>query len=167
MSEARILRARALTRTDFAPFGDVVQMAGHDSFPINQGTADRYHDLAHVDVASQGGRAAISLVRARPQATPVSLRLMERHPLASQAFIPLSPNPFLVVVAHPGPVPDGEALHAFVSIGRQGVNYHKGVWHHPLIALRAVTDFVVVDREGPEDNCDEAAIGGGNVIVVV
>lgn len=167
MNGVRALRARPLTCEDFAPFGDVIETAGHDGFTINQGTATRYHDLARVDVTARGGRAAIGLVRAQPQTTPVPLRLMERHPLASQAFIPLGQYPFLVVVARPGPAPDQTMLHAFVSNGHQGINYHKGVWHHPLIALGAETDFVVVDRQGPGDNCDEAAIQGGTVTVTL
>lgn len=167
MNAPRLLRAQALTAAAFAAFGDVVEADGHDSYPINQGTARRYHDLARVDVSAQGGRAAISVVRAQPQSPPVPLRLMERHPLASQAFIPLTPAAFLVVVAPPGAAPGYGDLRAFLSNGRQGINYLQGVWHHPLIALHQVTDFLVVDREGPGSNCDEAIISNGEVTVAL
>jgi ureidoglycolate lyase len=156
MTETMTLDAQPLTQTGFAAFGDVIEMAGHDSFAINQGMAERYPDLAVVDVTAHDGRTAIGLVRAQPETAPVRLRLGERHPLASQAFIPLGPQPFLVVVAPAGPIPAREALQAFISNGRQGINYHKGVWHHPMIALEAVTDFLVVDRIGPATTTTKA-----------
>jgi ureidoglycolate lyase len=165
MAESMTLAAQPLTQTAFASFGDVIETAGHEHFAINQGMAERYHDLACVDVTADNGRAAISLVRARPETMPVRLRLVERHPLASQAFIPMGPQPFLVVVAPPGPVPTREALQAFISNGRQGINYRKDVWHHPMIALDAMTDFLVVDREGPGNNYEENEIQGGGVAV--
>lgn len=35
------------------------------------------------------------------------------------------------------------------------MNYAKGVWHHPLIALDEVSDFIVVDRGGDGVNLNE------------
>lgn len=165
MSEPLILQARSLTAEAFAAFGDVVEMAGHAGVPMNQGWAERFHDLARVDVRDQAGEVGISLARAQPENAPVTLRLVERHPLGSQIFMPLGTHPFLVVVAPAGDVPGRDALRAFVSNGRQGVNYHKGVWHHPMIALEAESDFLIVDRRGPGNNCDEAEIAGGDVVV--
>ena len=160
------LRAEPLTAETFRPFGDVVERAGHDHFPINQGMAERYHDLAQVDITATDGRTALGLVRARPETVPVRLRLMERHPLASQAFVALCQRPFVVVVAPAGAPPARDTLCAFVTDGAQGINYHRGVWHHPIIALDETTDFLVVDREGPGDNCEECAIQGQVDIVI-
>lgn len=165
MTDTLTLQAIPLTRAAFAPYGDVIEMRGHTPSPMNQGWAERYHDLADVDMDEPEGRTAISLARSRPETAPVSLRLVERHPLASQAFVPLGPQPFLVVVAPAGAVPTRDMLEAFVSNGAQGVNYRKGIWHHPMIALEAVSDFLIVDRKGPGNNCDEAAIAGGKVEV--
>jgi ureidoglycolate lyase len=81
--------------------------------------------------------------------------MLERHPLGSQLFMPLSADPFVVVVAPPAAVPDREAVRAFLTNGRQGVNYRRGAWHHPLIALAAGREFLVIDRGGPGENCDE------------
>jgi ureidoglycolate lyase len=81
--------------------------------------------------------------------------MVERHPLSSQAFLPLAPTPFLVVVAPPGHTPDPGDLRAFVTRGQQGVNYARGTWHHPLIAFGRPGDFLVVDRGGDGENCDE------------
>lgn len=150
-----LLQAAPLTREAFEPFGDVIQCAGSEHYPINAGTTERYHDLASIDVGESGGRPIISVFVAQPApGNPVDLWLMERHPLASQAFMPLSANRFLAVVAPPGELLI-EALQAFLVFPGQGVNYARHVWHHPLLALDAESRFLVVDRDGPGDNCDE------------
>jgi ureidoglycolate lyase len=154
-----LLAIAPLTGEAFAPFGEVIESEGRAHYLINAGTARRYDDLAGVDVAEFGGQAQISLCRAEPVTLPLRLRVMERHPLSSQAFIPLSGTPFLIVVAPAGgEEPDLRALRAFRSNGRQGINYRRGTWHHPLIALERVSDFLIVDRRGTGPNCDEIPI---------
>jgi ureidoglycolate lyase len=160
----RKLAVEPLTRGAFAPFGDVIESEGRAHYPINAGTAERYNDLATVDVGASGGRPLISLCRAQPVDLPLTLRLMERHPLSSQAFIPLSNTPFLVVVAPAGEL-GIESIRAFRSNGRQGINYRAGTWHHPLIALERISDFLVVDRGGQGDNCDEVPIAKRGIVV--
>ncbi|WPB56657.1 ureidoglycolate lyase [Xylophilus sp. GOD-11R] len=152
---------QALTDAAFAPFGEVIQADGRRHFPINDGQVQRFHDLATVDVQSAGGRPGISLFVARPYALPLALRWMERHPLSSQAFQPLDERPFLVVVAPAGETPSAGNIRAFVSDGRQGVNYRRGVWHHPLIAFGVEQTFVVIDRIGEDANCDLHAFDDG------
>jgi ureidoglycolate lyase len=149
------LKPAPLTREAFAPFGDVIATSGAEHFPINEGTTERFHDLAAVDIAEAGGRTLINIFRGQPRDLPLAIRMMERHPLASQAFIPTGPHKWLAVVAPAGAPPKPSDLRAFVAGAGQGVNYHRGVWHHPLIALEAVSDFVVVDRGGGGGNCDE------------
>jgi ureidoglycolate lyase len=153
----KTLQMERLTREAFAPFGDVIELDGARHFPINGGTTERYHDLAQVDVIGQGGRPLINLFRAQPRALPVEINMMERHPLGSQAFLPLSDVSYLIVVAPAGDF-DPAHMRAFWTDGWQGVNYAKGVWHHPLLALERVSDFVVVDRGGEQPNCDEIAL---------
>ncbi|SFJ03915.1 ureidoglycolate lyase [Paraburkholderia megapolitana] len=143
-----------LTRAAFAPFGDVIELDGAKQIPINLGTTIRYHDLAHVDVVDEGGRALVNLFRGQPRTLPFEVKMLERHPLGSQAFVPLNDKPYLVVVAPAGEL-DSEAIRAFVTSGWQGVNYAKGVWHHPLIALGEISDFIVVDRGGDGLNLNE------------
>ncbi|MCC5811676.1 MAG: ureidoglycolate lyase [Ectothiorhodospiraceae bacterium] len=149
------LTTRPLTREAFAPFGDLIETAGAEHFPINNGSTERYHDLAQVQLLGEGARPLISIFRGQPFTTPLTIRMLERHPLGSQAFVPLSNRPYLVVVAEAGPEPDTSTLRAFFVRGNQGVNYHAGVWHHPLLALEQESDFLVVDRGGPGHNCDE------------
>jgi ureidoglycolate lyase len=91
--------------------------------------------------------------------------MVERHPLSSQAFVPLSRLPFLVVVARPGDVPRADDLRAFVTNGRQGVNYARGTWHHPLIAFDESGDFLVIDRGGPGADCDEVHFDDREIVL--
>lgn len=149
------LKPQPLTRGAFAPFGEVIELEGARHYTINDGYAERYHDLAQLDVTETGGRPLLNIFRAKPRELPLRIRMVERHPLSSQAFLPLAPTPFLVVVAPPGQAPAPGDLSAFVTRGQQGVNYARGTWHHPLIAVGRPGDFLVVDRGGAEENCDE------------
>lgn len=152
MSEPLPLRVEALTREAFAAFGDVIEPASAaQTYAINTGTTTRFHDLARIDTDRDGGRPVLSLFRAQPRELPFAITQLERHPLGSQAFVPLSQRPYLVVVAEdPAGTP-----RAFLASNGQGVNYRAGTWHHPLLALDEVSDFLVIDRAGPGNNCDE------------
>ena len=160
----RELTPEPLTAEAFAPFGSVIQ-AGDDAvkLDINQGHAVRYDRLAEVDVGDGGGAGVISLFRARPLEEPV-LRQFERHPLGSQSFVPLSGRPYLVAVALAGDF-DAANIRLFRAEGHQGVHYGKGVWHHFLLVLEE-SDFLVVDRAGPGDNCEEIALAPSDQIRV-
>ncbi|MBD1552235.1 ureidoglycolate lyase [Pseudomonas typographi] len=151
----RTLAIEPLAPQAFAPFGDVIDTDGRDFFMINNGSTQRYHKLAEVQTESPEDRAIINIFRAQALQYPLTVRMLERHPRGSQAFIPLLGNPFLIVVAPPGDEPVSGLVRAFISNGRQGINYHRGVWHHPVLAIEQQDDFLVVDRSGPGDNCDE------------
>lgn len=151
----RTLNIEQLTKTAFAPFGDVIETEGSAHFPINNGSTERFHKLAQVDTALPGDTAIISIFLARRLPMPLVISMLERHPLGSQAFIPLWGHRFLVVVAPAGEEPDPGQVRAFITNGRQGVNYHRGVWHHPVLALEPQDSFLVVDRSGSGQNCDE------------
>lgn len=157
MSTARALAVHALARETFAAFGDVIETEGASAFPINGGNAQRFHDLARLDTSANAGHPMLSIFRSRPVSLPLVIAQMERHPLGSQAFMPLGDLPFLIVVAEDAGGTPGE-LRVFLSNGRQGVNYRRGVWHHPLLALHRVSDFLVVDRGGAGENCEIASL---------
>lgn len=145
----------------FAPFGDVIEAGGGARhWTINEGFAERYDDLARLDTLRDGGRPVLSLFRARPRTLPLQLRLVERHLLGSQAFMPLMSQRFLVVVAAAGAAPDAKELRCFLTRPGQGVNYAAGTWHHPLIALDEGGDFLVIDRGGSHaaEDCEEHAL---------
>jgi ureidoglycolate lyase len=162
----RILKPQPLSPESFAPYGDVIDASAAKTVRlINEGNTDRFHDLAKLDLLQDGGTPLVSIFRSRPLPLPLQIKIMERHPLSSQAFYPLSGRPYLVVVAGRGDF-DAANLRAFVAGPSQGVNYHRGVWHHYSLALGAASDFLVIDRGGPEKNCDEADIGEDIVIEV-
>ncbi|MCW5702152.1 MAG: ureidoglycolate lyase [Bradyrhizobium sp.] len=145
-----------LTKASFAPFGEVVETAGATVKPINDGFAHRFDDLARIDVAAEGGSINISLFTGAVRPNPIRIALMERHPLGSQLFMPLNEKPWLVVVCRDPRVP--ASYRAFSASGRQGVNYARNVWHHPLLVLADESPFLVVDRKGPGDNLEEVRL---------
>jgi ureidoglycolate lyase len=149
------IQVTPLTRGAFAPFGDVIEIDGSPHFTINQGFAERYHDLATLDLHKQSGRPILGIMRATPWPEPIRIAMLERHPLSSQAFFPLTNEPFLIVVAPAGARRQPQDMRAFVTNGRQGINYHRGVWHHPLLVLRQPADFLVLDRCDIAANCQQ------------
>lgn len=154
------LKPEPLTAAAFAPYGDVIEVSDRaEARDINYGNTTRYHALAALDLAQDGGKPLVSIFRSTPLSRPVAVKVMERHPLSSQAFYPLDKRPYLVVVAPAGDF-DVQKLKAFVAGPSQGVNYARGTWHHYSLALDAVSDFLVIDRGGPEKNCDEVAVEG-------
>jgi ureidoglycolate lyase len=150
----RIITARPLTRENFAEFGDVIDTETGSHYPINGGMTERYHALARAEAAGPNGHVLINLFKGTPYAFPLSLSMVERHPFGSQAFIPLSPRPFVVIVCHDGQDGPG-APHAFLTKPGQGVNYPRNLWHGVLTAIGEPQDFVVVDRGGDGNNLEE------------
>lgn len=145
----RTLRPEPLTTEAFAAFGDVLEATG-DFRLINAGLCRRHHDRARLDFGPEG-RAGISVFQAEPRALPYAFDLIERHPEGSQAFLPMTEHPFLVIVAS-GP----EATpRAFLTNGAQGINLCRGTWHGVLAPLAAPGLFAVVDRIGPTPNLEE------------
>ena len=149
------LKAESLTSERFAPYGEVIETSREGSDAMNSARFERFDDLCNVDVVNEG-RVAVSIARCRtPTSLPLRLDMVERHPLGSQAFIPLSPSKMVVVVAPPEESVDASALRAFVTNGRQGLNYRRGTWHMPLISFAAGQEYLIIDRGGVEPNCEE------------
>jgi ureidoglycolate lyase len=149
----RLLKPLPLSATAFADFGDVIEMEGHASISINQGFAQRFNDLAGIDVAMEAGTTNVSLFLGQPRPIPIAIKLMERHPLGNQAFIPLQDQPWLVLVC--ADVDDFSSYRAFTASGKQGINYARNVWHHPLLVHDVDSRFLIVDRKGPGNNLEE------------
>ena len=148
------LNVTPLTRAAFAPYGDVIETAGAQMRLINGGTTQRFHDLAKVDVTGPGARVLVNIFRGQSFAPPIDIKMLERHPFGSQAFMPLQNRRYLAVVAEDEGGRPGSPV-AFLCQGNQGVNYARNAWHHPLISLEAESDFVVVDRGGEGNNLEE------------
>lgn len=151
---SRAIAAEPLTAEAFAPFGDVIEARGAPSFQINGGMCDRFHDLARMEFTGPAARVNISVGFGRPYALPLSLTLVERHPLGSQAFVPMTEDPFLVIVA---PDEDGTPgrPRAFLTAPGQGVNYLRNTWHGVLTPLGRAANFLIVDRAGEGVNLEE------------
>jgi len=156
MTAVRMLPVEPLSAAAFAPFGQVIQTDGAERIMINEGTTTRFHDLATIDVGADagagGGRSILSIFRGTRRPDPIAIRMMERHPLGSQAFMPLAAHDWLVVVAPTNAddsAPDFGSLRCFRAPGTVGVNYDRNVWHHPLLVLRPEQDFLIIDRAGP------------------
>ncbi|KEA65250.1 Ureidoglycolate hydrolase [Marinobacterium lacunae] len=163
---SRPLALLPLTRERFAPFGDVIEMDGSRRFDINQGATERYHDTARIFSEPIDGYPSISLARSQPLPSPLTITMLERHPLASQAFIPWDRRPFVVVVAPVSEKVASTDIRAFVSNGQQGISYHPGVWHHSLLALSPDQDFIVVDLVTQKQNCEEYYLGDQHQLTI-
>ena len=146
----RSIKTQPLSQAAFARFGDVLDLSCGPDRMINAGLCGRHHDRAQLDFGP-GGRAGISLFDAVPRSLPYDLDLIERHPEGSQAFLPMSQNPFLVIVADD---PGAQPL-AFITAPGQGINLHRGCWHGVLTPLHAPGLFAVVDRIGATTNLEE------------
>ena len=144
---SRDIAISPLTAQDFAPYGDVLNCAGEPDKMINAGLCGRFHDRAQVDV---DGKIGISLFRSELRQLPYTLDLVERHPLGSQAFIPMSMDPFLVIVADADLTP-----RAFITAPGEGINFHRGTWHGVLTPLSGPGLFAVVDRVSDGPNLEE------------
>lgn len=150
----RSIKAVPLTREAFHPFGEVIEKEGSEERVINNSMCIRHHDLATVDIRGEGGKPAINIFSGKPYDLPLKLTMVERHPLGSQAFLPMHDRQFLVVVC-----PDENGRpgmpHAFLTRPGQGVSYPPGQWHGVLATLFEAGDFVVVDRAGEGNNLEE------------
>jgi ureidoglycolate lyase len=145
---------KPLTSERFAPFGDVIESVVDRTAAMNAERFERFDDLCKLDM-SDDGRVAVSIARCRvATALPYRLDMVERHPLGSQAFVPLGPSRMIVVVAPPEESVEASDLCAFVTNGRQGINYHRGTWHMPLIAFECGQEFLIIDRAADQPNCD-------------
>ncbi len=153
-TNSNVIVANPLNADLFNAYGDVIETDGVEKFEINHGLCTRFHDLAKIETSGPNGRPMISLLRGQPYSMPLDLPMVERHPLGSQAFIPLSDNPFLIVVCDDVDGVPGLPK-AFVTAARQGVNIAQNIWHGILTPLDGVSDFVVIDRGGEGNNLEE------------
>jgi len=158
------LSIETVTPEAFAPFGTVIETT-REPLHINAGFARRFNDLCPVDVAGEGGETNVSIFIARARALPLAITMMERHPLGSQAFMPLQDAPWLAVVCR-DPA-DAASYRAFALDGTQGLNYARNTWHFPLITFGEGDRFLVVDRKGPGNNLVEQVLSPAQHLIVV
>jgi ureidoglycolate lyase len=146
-----IIKPKAINKENFKKFGDMITIDNIKPLEINDGYAKRYDGIANLDAKKDNGESTISIFSALKRSFPMKVDMMEKHPLGSQAFIPMKETTFLAFVAPEGAKPDLDKVEAFIIPKGVGVNYNAGIWHFPLIATEDM-DFLVVDRKGEGDN---------------
>ncbi|NKB61493.1 MAG: ureidoglycolate lyase [Gammaproteobacteria bacterium] len=158
------LAIKPLTAEIFAPYGEVIELETAKQFPINEGLTTRFHDLCTINTLEQGGKPIVNVFRTDPIKLPHRVQKMERHPLGSQAFIPMDDAAFFVLVGKPGDSLMAQDLTLFITNGRQGINLHKNTWHHFQLCLGERRDFLVIDRGGSGENLEEVEVTGEAII---
>jgi ureidoglycolate lyase len=145
------IRPKLISKENFRKFGDMITTDQIKPLEINDGYAKRYDGIANLDTQRDNGESTISIFSAVKRSFPMRVDMMEKHPLGSQAFIPMKETIFLAFVSPEGEKPDIDKLESFIIPKGKGVNYNPGVWHFPLIATEDM-NFLVVDRKGEGDN---------------
>jgi len=145
------INPKPITKENFSKFGDMITTANIKPIEINEGYAKRFDGIANLNTSKDNGETIISIFSALKRSFPMKIDMMEKHPLGSQAFIPMKQTTFLVLVAPEGNKPDLNKIESFVIPPEIGVNYNPGTWHFPLIATEDM-NFLVVDRKGSGDN---------------
>ena len=147
----RIIKPIPITKENFSKFGDLITTENIKPIKINNGYAKRFDEIAKLDTAGENGVTTISIFSALKRFFPMKIDMMEKHPLGSQAFIPMKETIFFSFVAPEGEKPNLEKIESFIVPKGKGVNYKAGVWHFPLISTEDM-DFLVVDRKGSGNN---------------
>ena len=147
----KIIKPIKITRANFAAYGDLISSDDIKPMDINAGYAKRFDNLANINTSKDGGKTIVSIFSALKRSFPMKIDMMEKHPLGSQAFIPMNETTFLCFVAPPGESPEIDKLQSFIIPPKTGINYKPGIWHFPLISTED-TDFLVIDRKGNSEN---------------
>ena len=146
-----VVKPKLITKQNFKKFGDMISTEDIQPFEINNGFAKRYDGIAKLDTKKNNGESTICIFSALKRSFPMKIDMMEKHPLGSQAFIPMKETVFLSFVAPEGDKPDLTRVEAFIIPKGIGVNYNPGIWHFPLISTEDM-NVLVVDRKGEGDN---------------
>ena len=147
----KIIKPIKITRANFAAYGDLISSDDIKPMDINAGYAKRFDNLANINTSKDGGKTIVSIFSALKRNFPMKIDMMEKHPLGSQAFIPIKETTFLCFVAPQGESPEINKIQSFIIPPKTGINYKPGIWHFPLISTED-TDFLVIDRKGNGEN---------------
>ena len=150
---SKILIPKKINKNNFLKYGELISISSQRHKKINKGYAINYYDLINLDVLKKFGRPKLSLFKVKPRIFPLKIEMLERHPLGSQCFFPLTDCSFIVVVAIPNKIPNINDIKSFIVPRNTGINYKKGVWHYPIISIQK-SNFIVIDRKGRDNNLD-------------
>ena len=146
-----IIKPKKINGKNFKKFGDLISTRKRRPIKINNGYANRYDNLCKINTSTKNGNTIVSIFSAKKRKFPMNIKMMEKHPLGSQAFIPMKESTFLVFVAPQGEKPNVKKIESFIVPKQTGVNYKPGIWHFPLISKKKM-NFLVVDRKGKGNN---------------
>ena len=147
----KIIKPTKISRSNFAAYGDLISVEDIKSVDINSGYAKRFDDIADLNTSKDGGKTIVSIFSALKRTFPMKIDMMEKHPLGSQAFIPMKETTFFAFVAPPAEKPEIDKIRSFIVPPGKGINYKPGVWHFPLISTEDM-NFLVIDRKGSGNN---------------
>ena len=140
-----------INRSNFAAYGDLITTDDINPIDINAGYAKRFDNLANLNTTKDDGKTIVSIFSALKRTFPMTVDMMEKHPLGSQAFIPMKETTFLCFVAPQGEYPEINKIQSFIIPPKTGINYKPGIWHFPLISTEDI-NFLVIDRMGKGEN---------------
>ena len=146
-----IIKPKKITRKNFQKFGDLISVKKIKPININNGYAKRFDNLCKINTSSKKGKTIMSIFSAKKRKFPMNIKMMEKHPLGSQAFVPMNETTFLVFVAPKGKRPNTKKIESFIVPKQTGINYKPGIWHFPLISSKNM-NFLVIDRKGIGNN---------------
>ena len=147
----KIIKPIKITRSNFSSYGDLISTDDINPMNINEGYAKRFDNLANLDTSKDSGKTIVSIFSALKRTFPMKIHMMEKHPLGTQAFIPMKETTFLAFVAPLGESPEIDKIQSFIIPPKTGINYKPGIWHFPLISTENI-NFLVIDRKGSGDN---------------
>ena len=147
----KVIKPIKISRSNFAEYGDLISASDISPMDINAGYAKRFDNLANLNTLKDDGKTIVSIFSALKRVFPMKIDMMEKHPLGSQAFIPMKETTFLCFVAPPGEFPEINKIQSFIIPPQTGINYKPGIWHFPLISTEN-TNFLVIDRKGKGEN---------------
>ena len=147
----KIIKPIKINKSNFSAYGDLIATNDANPMDINAGYAKRFDNLADLNTSKDGGKTIVSIFSALKRNFPMKIDMMEKHPLGSQAFIPMKETTFLAFVAPQGESPEIDKIQSFIIPPKTGINYKPGIWHFPLISTED-TDFLVIDRKGNSEN---------------
>ena len=145
------IKPKKITRKNFRKFGDIISTRKMKAININNGYAKRFDNLCKINTSYKKGNTIMSIFSAKKRSFPMKIGMMEKHPIGSQAFVPMKETKFLVFVAPKGIIPNIAKIECFIVPKQTGVNYKPGVWHFPLISMKNM-NFLVIDRKGKGNN---------------
>ncbi len=147
----KIIKPVKISRSNFSSYGNVISTEDINPMNINEGYAKRFDNLANLDTSKDSGKTIVSIFSALKRTFPMKIHMMEKHPLSTQAFIPMKETTFLAFVAPSGESPKIDKIQSFIIPPKMGINYKLGIWHFPLISTENI-NFLVIDRKGSGDN---------------